>query len=38
MKWEAWRQCSKISKEKAMERYVQQLTQLIPTWNQKAKL
>jgi len=38
MKWEAWKQCAKMSKEKAMGKYVQQLSSLIPDWNLKAKL
>ena len=38
MKWEAWSKNGSMSKEKAMETYVEKLTKLLPTWNQKAKL
>ena len=38
MKWEAWKKLGKMGKEEAMKTYVEKLTKMTPTWNQRAKL
>ena len=38
MKWDTWKKLGTMSKEEAMKTYVDKLAQIVPTWNQQAKL
>lgn len=38
MKWDAWSKLGKMSKQKAMEEYIEKLTKMMPNWNTSAKL
>ena len=37
-KWDAWKKLGKMSKEEAMKKYVERLTNINPKWNLKPKL